>query len=73
LYKLNHRKLNMNLPEISAASKIIKDIKFKLNELEKIIGKAAKDKYTYPVNNQNHPPRKKKSYKNISNTVNGNK
>ncbi|HMQ68929.1 MAG TPA: hypothetical protein PKA90_07935 [Ignavibacteria bacterium] len=53
----------MNIPEISAASKLIKEIKFKLNELEKIIGKAAKDKYTYPVNNQN-PPRKRNIYKN---------
>lgn len=62
----------MNIPEISEASKLIKDIKFKLSQLEKIIGKAAKDKYTYPVNNQHQPPRKRNVYKNTDNN-NGNK
>lgn len=61
----------MNIPEVSAAAKLIKDIKFKLNELEKLIGKAAKDKYTYPSNNQQQPPRKRNRFQNIDNK-NGN-
>ena len=58
----------MNIPEVNAASKLIKEIKHKLNELEKIIGKTAKAKYTYPVNNDHQsPPRKRNVYQNSGN------
>ncbi len=62
----------MNIPEISAATKLIKEIKYKLNELEKIIGKVSKAKYTYPMNNDRHqsPPRKRNVYNSSDNNHN---
>jgi hypothetical protein len=57
----------MNIPEISAVTKLIKEIKYKLNELEKIIGKTSKAKYTYPVNRQQPLPRKRNVYQNNDN------
>jgi len=62
---LKLKQYKMNIPEISAVTKLIKEIKYKLNELEKIIGKTAKAKYTYPVNSSNNtPPRKRNVYNN---------
>ncbi|HQY19798.1 MAG TPA: hypothetical protein PK294_01885 [Ignavibacteria bacterium] len=55
----------MNIQENSDAVKLIKEIRNKLSELERMIGKKTTANYTYPMNNQQHtPPRKRNVYKN---------
>ena len=55
----------MNIQENSDAVKLIKEIRNKLNELERMIGKKTTANYTYPMNNQQHtPPRKRNVYNN---------
>lgn len=57
----------MNIQETTTVTKLIKEIKYKLNELEKLVGKTTKAKYTYPMNNHNQqqsPPRKRNVYQN---------
>ena len=65
----------MTITEIATATKLIKEIKGKLNELERIIGKASTQKLTYNSKNQNfnsknhqYPsPRKRNLYQNPDN------
>lgn len=53
----------MSSAEIAEIKKLIKDIRYKLNEIEKTISKNPKDKNNYPVNNQVYSPRKRNPYR----------
>ncbi|MBS1516869.1 MAG: hypothetical protein JSS91_02150 [Bacteroidetes bacterium] len=52
----------MKTHEVSNIKKLIKEIKYKLNEIEKLIDKNPKGKKIYPVNDQVIAPRKRNPY-----------
>ena len=57
----------MTTSEISNVTRLIKDIRNKLNEIERLMGKSPKGKFTYPVNNQLPSLRKRNPYRNLDN------
>ena len=53
----------MKPAEIASAKKLIKDIRNKLSELERVIGQLPQKKFTTFVNHQQPAPRKKSAYR----------
>ncbi len=57
----------MTSSEITQVKKLIKDIKNKLNEIERTLDKTPGKKYAFPTNTQPPPPRKRIVYRNLDN------
>jgi len=60
----------MTNTEIENVKKLIKDIKNKLNEIERVIDKSPRKKYSFPQNTQQASPRKRIVYRDSDNNPN---
>lgn len=60
----------MTTTEIAEVKKLIKDIKNKLNEIERAIDKSPRKKYSFQVNTQTPSPRKRNVYRDTENNMN---
>jgi len=58
----------MTTTEIANVKKLIKDIKNKLNEIERVIDKSPRKTYGFQVNTQPPSPRKRNVYRDSDNT-----
>ncbi|MEO6696336.1 MAG: hypothetical protein ABIY50_05935 [Ignavibacteria bacterium] len=62
----------MTTADISNVKKLIKEIKNKLNELERAIDKTPQKKFGYPTNTQSPSPRKRNVYRDSDNNTGNN-
>jgi len=60
----------MTPAEIANIKKLIKDIKNKLNEIERAMDKTPRKNYAFPTNTQPPSPRKRIVYRNSDNNSN---
>lgn len=60
----------MTSTEISEVTKLIREIRSKLNEIERKLGKSPSQKFSFPINKISASPRKRNPYRNSENNGN---